>query len=111
MTAGDDSLVRVWDVATSRPIGPELAHEAGVRMVAFSSDGSRVLTGSAVGKVRSWNATLSPLIDDPERITVWVEVVTGFAFDSEGSFHVLDAESWKQRRARLRELGGPPSGS
>ena len=111
VTGCDDRTVRVWDVATSRPIGPALRHEAGVRMVAFSDDGSQVLTGTAVGNVRFWDATISPLEDDPERITVWVEVVTGFAFDSEGSFHVLDADSWKQRRARLRELGGPPSGS
>ena len=108
---GCDRTVRVWDVATSRPIGPVLRHEAGVRMVAFSDDGSQVLTGTTDGKVTFWDATISPLEDDPERIILWVEVLTGFELDSEGSLIGLDADSWKQRRARLSELGGPPSTS
>ena len=111
VTGCDDRTVRVWDVDTAKPIGPVLRHGAGVRMVAFSDDGSQVLTGTTDGKVRFWDATISPLEDGPERITLWVEVLTGFAFDSEGSFGALDAESWRQRRAHLSELGGPPSGS
>ena len=65
--------------------------------------------GTTVGAVTFWDASISPLEGDPERITLWVEVLTGFEFDSEGSLDVLDAQCWRQRRARLSKLGGPPS--
>ena len=49
-----------------------------------------------------------PLQGDPERIEVWVQVITGMELDAGGAVRVLDAEEWHPRKQRLEELGGPP---
>jgi WD40 repeat protein len=41
-----DRTARVWEVATGKPIGPPLQHQATVMAIAFSLDGKTVLTGS-----------------------------------------------------------------
>ncbi len=108
VTGCDDRTVRIWDVATAKPIGPALTHEAGVRMATFSRDGSHIRTGTALGTVRLWDASIWPVEGDPRRITLWIQVITGFEFGSEGTLIVLDAETWRQRRGQLEVLGGPP---
>ena len=105
----DDRTVRVWDVATAKPVGPVLRHDAGVRMVAFAGN-TQVRTGTTTGVVRLWHATLSPLEGDVERITLWLQVATGLELDAEGSLNALDSAQWKERRTRLRALGGAPTG-
>jgi WD40 repeat protein/serine/threonine protein kinase len=107
VTGCDDRTARIWDVATSQPIGPALKHEAAVHMVAFPTD-SQVRTGTSLGTVRFWDIRVSPLSGDVERIRLWIEVSTGFELDAKGSLRALDAPTWKRRRARLAELGGPP---
>jgi WD40 repeat protein len=109
VTGCDDWTVRVWDIATSRPIGPVLRHEAGVRMVAFPSE-TEIRTGTGRGVVRLWNAERSPLQGDAKRIKLWVEVITGSELDADGSLRALDGPRWRDRRGRLRKLGGPPTG-
>lgn len=41
---------------------------------------------------------------------LWTQVITGFEVDELTAVRVLDAATWKQRRQRLQELGGPPDG-
>ena len=97
-------------MATAKPIGPALTHEAGVRMTAFGrGERYQVITGTAVGTIRFWDASILPLEEDVGRITLWVQVVTGFELDTDGSLNTLDLPTWQQRRRRLRQLGGPPS--
>lgn len=50
-----------------------------------------------------------PLRDDPERIMLWAQVVTGIEADEHANPRILDAAQWQQRRARLEKLGGPPA--
>jgi hypothetical protein len=49
-----------------------------------------------------------PLEDNPERISLWLNITTGMELDDAGEVHVLDAETWHQRHRRLEQLGGPP---
>jgi hypothetical protein len=49
-----------------------------------------------------------PVQGSAERITLWVQVLTGMELDADGVPHDLDADTWKQRKQRLQELGGPP---
>ena len=107
-TAADDGTVRVWDVATSRPIGPVLRHEAGMGMVAFTNDGL-IRTGSLTGTVKLWDAARAPIEGNVERIRLWIQAMTGFELNAEGSLRALEGPRWRHRRARLRELGGPPA--
>src|SRR5262249_16517166 len=60
-TAGIDKAVRLWDVATGRPVATFAGHTARVMGVAFSPDGLRLASVSfdaepmkVFGKVRAW---------------------------------------------------------
>jgi len=41
-----DNTVRLWDIATGKPIGQPIVHPAGVRFPTLSPDGKTVLTWS-----------------------------------------------------------------
>ncbi len=51
----DITTTRFWDVATGKPVGPPLDHQA-VNAVAFSPDGKTAVTGGS-GGARLWEAT------------------------------------------------------
>jgi WD40 repeat protein/tRNA A-37 threonylcarbamoyl transferase component Bud32 len=54
-TADRDRKARVWDTSTGRAIGSPMPHEEPVSLVAFSTDGERLISAS-FKSVRLWNA-------------------------------------------------------
>jgi len=56
VTAGDDTIIRVWDAATLKWIFGKTGHSAPVYSVAFSSDGNLLASASWDGTVQIWNA-------------------------------------------------------
>jgi WD40 repeat protein/serine/threonine protein kinase len=54
VTAGEDRIARLWEVATGQPLGQPLEHAAPVTAVAFSHDGRSLLTLSG-GAASVWN--------------------------------------------------------
>ncbi|TDC42474.1 WD40 repeat domain-containing protein, partial [Actinomadura sp. KC345] len=64
-TGGLDDTVRLWDVATRRPIGtPLTGHSGSADSVAFSPDGGTLATAGD-GIVRLWNVAMpKDLVDE-----------------------------------------------
>ena len=52
----------MWDASTGKPITPPMHHESNVLLVAFSADGSEVVTACADHTTREWDATSGRLI-------------------------------------------------
>jgi WD40 repeat protein/tetratricopeptide (TPR) repeat protein len=106
-TGSEDKTVQIWDIATGQPIGPVLRHNGPVRLVAFLDDGKTLYTRDAKGS-RLFLIPLD-LPDDLERVSVWVETITGLRLDNQqGVIEVLDNKAWLEQRERLTQLGGPP---
>jgi WD40 repeat protein len=54
LSAGNDAVVRLWDLESDREICRLVGHTMGINSVAFSKDGHRALSGSDDGTVRLW---------------------------------------------------------
>ncbi len=71
-TGGDDRAIRLWDVATGRPIGAPLLHGHWVVNLRFSPDGRRLLAGRVEGEAMLWDLSVSPprgiALEHPSRI-------------------------------------------
>jgi WD40 repeat protein len=107
LTAGTEKAARLWDVKTGEPIGPPLEHRDSVLAATFSPDGRQLVTGSCDQTVRLWP---TPALADrsAEQAVLGVQVRTGTELDREGTVRRLDPEAWRERRERLRVLGGAP---
>jgi WD40 repeat protein len=56
VTGSEDYTASVWNVATGRPTGDPIRHEAPVTAIAFDPGGDRVATAADDGIVRIWDA-------------------------------------------------------
>ena len=80
--AGDDTI-RLWDVATGRPIGnPLTGHTDQVLSVAFSPDGKTLASGSVDDTVRLWDVATGRPIGQP--LTGHAGAVDSVAFSPDG---------------------------
>ncbi len=107
LTGCQDRHARLWEAASGRQLGPPLPHQEAVVAVAFRPDGRAILTTTYGGKVRLWDVP-APVAGDVERVTLWVQVLTGMELTDDGAVRVLGATEWRQRRQRLEQRGGPP---
>lgn len=104
LTASGDKTARLWETATGKPIGPPMQHQGAV-YAALSADGKTALTGSGD---KTWLWQHARFVDDPERIALWAQVITGIEADPFGNARSLSADEWRQRKTRLEKLGGTP---
>ena len=132
VTGSRDNKARLWDAASSQPVGPPFQHAAGFSLcgqarptppssyrerpigigshrvgnvvsVAFSPDGKTVLTGRpAYGAIARLWETPAQIPDDPPRLAAWVQTLTGMELDEQGVAHLLDPVGWRECRGLLR---------
>ncbi len=62
----------MWNVETGEPVGKLMRHDEAVSRVAFSPDGTRVVTASADKTARVWDVETSAPIGEPMRHLAWV---------------------------------------
>jgi WD40 repeat protein/serine/threonine protein kinase/tetratricopeptide (TPR) repeat protein len=97
--------VLFWDAHTGRPLGRPWP-VGPVKSLAFTGDGTSALAAT-VFQVERWDVPPPPPQDEPARLMLWAEAITGRSLDAAGTGVWLSPEEWRQRR-RLLEQGGPP---
>jgi WD40 repeat protein/tRNA A-37 threonylcarbamoyl transferase component Bud32 len=103
---GSGYSAQLWHVSTGQRIGPVLRQAGIITAVAFSPD-QETLAIASEQAVRVLKLP-APVGGEPGRIALWSNVVTGMEIGERGGVVVLDAKTWRERRIRLEELGGPP---
>jgi WD40 repeat protein len=98
--------LKVCDAATGMLIGKPLPIQS-LGSLAHSPDGKSIAVALGIGPPEVWPLP-RPVDGSPDRLRLWVEVLTGMELDTDGATHQLAPDAWKQRKQRLQELGGPP---
>ncbi|KAG8713891.1 hypothetical protein FRC08_012674 [Ceratobasidium sp. 394] len=115
IVSGDLRLIQVWNAETGElALGPLEGHSAYVDSVAFSHDGSRIVSGSLDGTVRVWDAETGNAILKPLRGHSNNVVSVAFSHDDcliasgslDNTVRLWDAETGNP----ISQLGGHSSG-
>ena len=109
-TANADHTAQVWAVPLPAQQTPPLAaaelftlrgHAAGIARIAFSPDGTRIVTGDLDGVIRLWGAaTGKALLSFPG----FADRITGLAFGPGGAFLVVSGDAIHLYLLRLDDL-------
>jgi WD40 repeat protein len=109
--ANGDYAVRVWDTGTGQPAFPPMkGHKDNVLSVAFSPDGTKIVSGSADKSLRVWDAEKGQPLGEP--FTGHERAVTSVAYSPDRKI----VSGSKDRTIRIwdagtgRQIGAPLQG-
>lgn len=103
VTSGPGNALQVWDIESGKSVRKFTGHNAEVRAVACSPDGSRLASTDSAGTIRIWDFNEAKLLhtltskkypDDPPTEGITTE---GLAFTPDGRFLVTEANDVKAR--------------
>jgi len=60
-TASDDYVIKMWDVNTGIDVKSYAGHQAGVKCIEISKDGTNMISGDADGKIIIWSLKGDPI--------------------------------------------------
>ncbi|MBX9979590.1 MAG: TIR domain-containing protein, partial [Mycobacterium gordonae] len=108
IVSASDNTLRLWDAANGAPVGaPLVGHTEAVSSVAFTPDGSRIVSGGRDDTVRIWDAVTGAPVGVP--LTGHTDAVSGVAVSPDGRRIV--SGSW-DKTVRLWDAGtGAPIGA
>ncbi len=106
----NDGSARLWDVATARPLGPPMVQRSPIAGVGFTPDGRGFLTTAVDGTTRSWPVPV-PMVGDPDRLVLRLQVLTGMRMDAGRHVEKLAADDWEERSGRLEDAGRTVDGA
>ena len=92
-----DGTARLWDVATSRPLGPPVVQRYPLLAVAFAPDCRSFRTVASDGRMRNWPMPQANR-DDISEITRRLEVDTCLTLADGQSLVLLSQPAWQERR-------------
>jgi WD40 repeat protein len=95
--AGDDTVIRVWDVATRQVLLRLEGHTATVWDLAYSPDGAILASSSADNTIRLWDASTGALLRTLEGHTATVRSI---AFSPSGSLLISGSGSYSDGSRR-----------
>ncbi len=110
LTSGSEGTIQLRHAPTQRPIGAPFSHGASVSAVAFSLDGRWIATAGWDGTAQLWR-TPTAVEGSPERLALWIRVVSMKEQDESGAIRTLDLATWQEYREELDRCGGPPTAS
>ena len=107
------NTLRLWDTATGKPVGQSFVFQKSaerpaspIERIVFSPDSKLVATTCLDKTMLLWTVP-RPVEGTPERLNLWINLVTGMELDPGNAPRDLDVATWNERRGRLEELGGP----
>ncbi|HEX5272341.1 MAG TPA: WD40 repeat domain-containing protein, partial [Gemmataceae bacterium] len=109
LTTSEDGTAQLWEAGRGQAAGEPLRAAAPIQAAALSPTGRVLVTGDRAGEVRLWRVP-APLGGDVERVRLWVETASGTELDATGALRPLEMGAMGERRRRLAELGGAPTG-
>ncbi|QDV36435.1 WD domain, G-beta repeat [Tautonia plasticadhaerens] len=108
LTGHLDGTACLWDLTTSRAMGPPVRACREVVAVAFSPDGRWAMLVSPRGRTWRWPVP-GPVDVDPDRLALQLELETGVRLAPGPTAVELTERQWLERRDRLLSMGADPS--
>jgi WD40 repeat protein len=107
LTYGRSGAARLWNAATSRPLGERLSHGDRVDGAIFLNGRPVVATCSRDGMARLWTVP-EPSVTSVEQVTLETSIMTGMELGDDDIVRLLDVSTWRSRRAALEALRSHP---
>jgi WD40 repeat protein len=111
LATAEGTILNLFDVDTGRRYGAGFGiSDQQVKALAFSPGGFVIRLAQEERRdprLLRWKVP-APIEGSPQRIRLWVEVLTGKELAEDGEPRALDEETLRQRQALLTRLGGPP---